>query len=112
MERDRAREEVDKVLARQAEKGIKRNEICRSLFSFGFSERQVGLVLGINPKSASAAKMKIHKGQRTKKEIKNYLVLDLIHRQIFIRNLKLPAGQPAHGRQDIDLTEASPSHTR
>lgn len=66
-DKDTAREEVNKVLAQQADKGVKRNEICRSLFKFGFSEVQTGAILGINPKSAHAAKMNIKDGKREKK---------------------------------------------
>ena len=98
MEQDqgKARQEVNKVLAQQAEKGIKRNEICRSLFSFGFSEVQTGAILGINPKSAHASKMKIQDGKRVKKEIKNFLVLDVIRLQGFLKNVKVLVGQPSH----------------
>lgn len=42
---DKAREGVNKVLGQQSQKGIKRNEICRSLFSLGFSEHQVATLL-------------------------------------------------------------------
>lgn len=96
---DKARQEVNKVLAQQAEKGIKRNEICRSLFSFGFSEHQVGAVLDINPKSAHASKMDIKEGKRVKKEIKNYLCLDVIRLQGFLKNVKVLVGQPSHKKQ-------------
>jgi hypothetical protein len=54
-DQNKARQEVNKVLAQQADKGIKRNEICRSLFSFGFSEHQVAILVGIKPQSAHAA---------------------------------------------------------
>jgi len=52
MEQDqrKTRQEVNKVLEQQAQKGITRNEICRSLFSFGFSEHQVAIAMDINPK--------------------------------------------------------------
>ena len=98
-DQDKARQEVNKVLAQQAEKGIKRNEICRALFSFGFSEHQVGAVLDINPKSAHAAKLTIKDGKREKKEIKNYLVLDVIRLQGFLKNVKVLVGQPSHPKQ-------------
>jgi hypothetical protein len=99
MEQDKARTEVNKVLAQQAKKGIKRNEICRSLFSFGFSEQQVSVVLGINPKSAHAAKLKIQDGKREKKDIKNYLVLDVIRLQAFLKQVKVLVDQPSHKKQ-------------
>lgn len=98
-EQTKARNEVNKVLMQQAQKGIKKNEICRSLFSFGFSEHQVGAVLGINPKSAHAAKLSIKDGKREKKEIKSYLILDVIRLQGFLKNVKTVVGQPSHGKQ-------------
>jgi hypothetical protein len=93
----KARTEVNKVLEQQAAKGIKRNEICRSLFSYGFSEHQVGMVMGITPKSAHAAKMSIKSGKREKKEIKNFLVMNVIQRQGFLKNVKTMVGKPTHG---------------
>lgn len=66
-EQTKACQEINRVLDQQAVKGIKRNEICRSLFSFGFSEHQVAAVMGINPKSAHAAKLNIWNGNREKK---------------------------------------------
>ena len=99
MEQDKARDEVNKVLAQQADKGIKRNEICRSLFSFGFSEYQVSVLLGIKPQTAHAAKLNIKDGKREKKEIKNYLVLDVIRLQGFLKNVKVLVGQPSHGKR-------------
>jgi len=96
---DKVRDEVNKVLAQQAERGVKRNEICRSLFSFGFSEHQVGAVLGINPKSAHASKLSIKDGKREKKDIKNYLVLDVIKLQVFLKNVKALVGKPSHPKQ-------------
>ena len=98
-EQDKARKEVKKVLEQQTQKGIKRNEICRSLFSFGFSEHQAGAILEINAKSAHASKIKIQDGKRVKKEIKNYLVLDVIRLQGFLKNVKALVGQPSHGKQ-------------
>lgn len=86
MEQSKAREEVNKVLAQQADKGVKRNEICRSLFSFGLSEHRVALLLGIKPQTAHAAKLNIRDGKREKKELKNYLVLDVIRLQGFLKN--------------------------
>jgi hypothetical protein len=98
-DQDKARQEVNKVLEQQASKGIKRNEICRSLFSFGFSEHQVSVAMVINPKSAHAAKLKIQDGKREKKEIKNYLVLDVIRLQAFLKQVKVLVGQPSHKKQ-------------
>lgn len=98
MEQDqnKARTEVNKVLEQQAQRGIKRNEVCRSLFSFGFSEHQVASVLDINPKTAHASKLSIKDGKRVKKEIKNFLVLDVIRLQGFLKNVKILVGQPSH----------------
>jgi hypothetical protein len=62
-DQNKARQEVNKVLAQQADKGIKRNEICRSLFSFGFSEHQVAILVGIKPQSAHAANNE-HQGRQ------------------------------------------------
>ena len=99
MEQDKARTEVNKVLAQQAGKGIKRNEICRSLFNFGFSKHQVAVLLGIKPQSAHAAKMNIKDGKRERKAIKNCLVLDVIRLQGVLKNVKVLVGQPSHGKQ-------------
>lgn len=98
-DKDKAKQEVNKVLEQQASRGVKRNEVCRSLFSLGFSEHQVAGVLGINPKSAHAAKMSIKDGKREKKEVKNFLVLDVIRLQVFLKNVKILVGQPSHGKQ-------------
>lgn len=74
---DTARERIDAFLVMQRERGVKRNEIARSLFFKGYSERQVAEVMGITPKSAHA--MKIRHGKRTDegnpvyKEAKNFL---------------------------------------
>ena len=97
-DQDKARQEVNKVLEQQAQRGIKRNEICRSLFCLGFSEHQVATVMEIDAKSAHAAKMSIKDGKRVKKEIKNYLVLDVIRLQGFLKNVKMLVGQPSHGK--------------
>jgi len=98
-DKDKARQEVNKVLEQQADKGIKRNEICRSLFSFGFSEYQVAVILGINPKSAHASKLSIKEGIREKKEIKSFLVLNVIRLQGFLKNVKILVGNPSHKKQ-------------
>lgn len=98
-EQTKARNEVTKVLEQQAAKGIKRNELCRSLFSYGFSEHQVADVMGINPKSAHAAKLSIRDGKREKKEIKSFLVLDVIRLQGFLKNVKTVVGKPTHGKR-------------
>lgn len=98
-DQDKAREQVNKVLDQQAQKGIKRNEICRSLFHYGFSEHQVAGVMGINPKSSHASKISIKDGKREKREIKNLLVLDVIRLQGFLKNVKILVGQPSHGKQ-------------
>jgi hypothetical protein len=96
----KARTEINKVLEQQASKGIKRNEVCRSLFHFGFSEHQVGAVMGINPKSAHASKLSIGNGQREKKEIRNFLVLDVIRLQGFLKNVKTVVGKPSHRKEE------------
>ncbi len=98
-EQKKARNEVNKVLGQQATKGIKRNEVCRSLFSFGFSEHQVAAVMGINPKSAHAAKLSIKDGKREKKEVKNFLLMNVIQRQGFLKQVKILVGQPSHPKQ-------------
>ena len=99
MEQKTARTEVNKTLEQQAQKGIKRNEICRSLFSFGFSEHQVAVVMGINPKSAHASKLSIQDGKRVKKDIKNFLCLDVIRLQGFLKQVKVLVGQALHKKQ-------------
>ena len=55
-----------------------------------------GVLLNINPKSAHAAKLSIQDGKRVKKEIKNFLVLDVIGLQGFLKNVKILVGQPSH----------------
>lgn len=52
--------------------------------------------MGINPKAAHAAKMTIKDGKRVKKEIKNYLVLDVIRLQGFQKQVKVLVCQPSH----------------
>ena len=46
-----------------------------------------------------AAKMSIKDGKRVKKEIKNYLVLDVVRLQGFLKNVKVLVGQPSHPKQ-------------
>ncbi len=92
------KEAVDKVLQQQAEKGIKRWEIAISLFSKGFTEGQVGLIMGFNPKTAHAMKIDFGNG-KVKREIKNYLKLDVIRMQGFIMNCKVLVGDPAHMKE-------------
>ena len=93
MEQDKAKTEINKVLEQQAQKGIKRNEICRSLFSFGFSELQFATVMAINHRYAHAAKLRIRDDKREMKDIENYLVPDVIRLQAFLKNVKHLVGQ-------------------
>jgi len=53
----------------------------------------------INPKTAHAAKLNIKDGKRVKKDIKNYLCLDVIRLQGFLKNIKILVGQPSHPKQ-------------
>jgi hypothetical protein len=45
--------------------------------------------LGVNPKSAHAAKLSIRDSKREKEEIKNFPVLDVIRLQGFLKNVKV-----------------------
>ena len=94
-EAEEAKKEVDRVLLEQNEKKIKRWQVAISLFSRGFSEKQVGEVMGIDHRSAHAFKIDF-KNNKARREIKNFLRLDVIKMQIFIKNCKVLVGEP-HG---------------
>lgn len=94
-EAEQARKEIDKVLDEQSEKKVKRWQIAVSLFSRGFSERQVGIVMGIDSRTSHSYKIDF-KNNKAKRAIKNYLRLDVIKMQIFTKHCKALVGQP-HG---------------
>ncbi len=48
---------LDEFLEKQKELGAKRRDIALVLFARGYTEKQVGLVMGINAKSAHAMKV-------------------------------------------------------
>ncbi len=89
------RQEIDNVLNQQKEKGLKRWEIALSLFAKGFSEKQVGIIMDFDHRTAHAMKVDIAHG-KAKREIRNYLKLDVIKMQSFMKNCKMLAGEPAH----------------
>ena len=94
-EAEEARKEIDKVLKGQAEKGVKRWQIAISLFFRGFSEKQVGILLGVNHRTAHASKIDF-KNDKANREIMSYLRLDVIRLQGFIKHCKVLVGEP-HG---------------
>ncbi len=55
--------------------------------------------MGINPKSAHASKLSIRDGKREKREVKNFLVMNVIQRQGFLKQVKILVGQPSHPKQ-------------
>ena len=61
-----ARKQLDAMLKEQVELGGKRRDIALVLFQRGYTERQVGFVMGINPKSAHAMKTNFSKAGREK----------------------------------------------
>lgn len=88
-----ARKEVDKVLNGQAKKGIKRWQVAISLFFKGFSEKQVAEIMKINHRTAHASKIDF-KNNKKRREIKNFLMLDIVRMQGFIKNVKILVGEP------------------
>lgn len=89
-----AKKEVNKVLKDQSEKGVLRWQIAVSLFSKGFSEKQVGMVMGgISHKTAHSYKIDFL-NNKTRREIRNYLKLDVIRMQGFLKNVKALVGEP------------------
>ncbi len=68
MEPSNVRKELNAFLQKQEELGCKRRDICLVLVARGYTERQIGLVLGINPKSAAAMKIDFSKEGKTKAE--------------------------------------------
>lgn len=85
--------EIAKVLAEQAEKRIKRWQIAISLYSKGFSEGQVAQIMGFSKQTAHACKIDFC-NNKARREIKNYLRLDVIKMQSFIKSCKALVGEP------------------
>jgi len=65
-----ARVELDAFLSKQQELGAKRRDIALVMFARGYSEAQVGKVMGINPKSAHAMKVDFSKKGKEAREKK------------------------------------------
>jgi hypothetical protein len=94
-EAEDARKEIDMVLKGQDEKGVKRWQIAVSLFSKGFSEKQVGVIMNINHRSAHAFKINFS-NNKARREIKNHLKMDIVTLQRFLKNIRILVGEP-HG---------------
>ncbi len=62
------RKELDDFMKQQVELGAKRRDIALVLFQRQYTEREVGLVMGINPKSAHAMKVNFSKAAKAKQE--------------------------------------------
>jgi hypothetical protein len=62
------REELQEFLKTQQSLGCKRRDIALVLFARGYTEKQVGLVMGINPKSAHAMKVDFSKKGKEARE--------------------------------------------
>jgi hypothetical protein len=88
-----ARKKIDTVLKEQDEKGVRRWQIAISLFFKGFSEKQVAEIMKINQRTAHASKIDF-KNNKKRREIRNYLRLDIVRMQGFIRNCKFLVGEP------------------
>ena len=87
------KKEVDRVLTEQVKKGIRKWEIALSLFYVGFSERQVGRVMSIDAKTTHSYKIDF-KNNKKRREVKNYLLLDAVKKQEFIKHVKVLVGEP------------------
>jgi ribosomal protein L28 len=59
-----AKVELKKFMKTQKEKGVKRYEMALVLFGKGYSESQVGKVMGVHPKTAHAFKINLSKSGR------------------------------------------------
>ena len=68
MEESAARKELSEFLLQQKQHGCLRRTLCLVLFNRGYSEQSVGLALGINPKTAHAAKIDMSKAGKDKRE--------------------------------------------
>ncbi len=62
MDKSKARVEIETFMKQQVEDlGARRRDIALVLFQRGYTEKQVGLVMGVNPKSAHAMKVDFSK---------------------------------------------------
>jgi len=61
MEKSKVRKELDAFMEQQKELGAKRRDIALVLFARGYTEKNVGLVMSIDPRSAAAMKVDFSK---------------------------------------------------
>jgi len=89
------RQRIRGFIEKQVERGVKRNEIARSLFFRGYSEKQVGEIMEISPKSAHAMKIAFGRNGKARKDIRDYLRGNAIREfNPFFRDAKALAGEP------------------
>ncbi len=64
------RKSLDAFMKQQVELGARRRDIALVLFARGYTEKQVGLVMDVNPKSAHAMKVDFSKKGKEAREKK------------------------------------------
>lgn len=89
MEKSKVRKELDAFLEQQKELGAKRRDVALVLFARNYTERQVGFVMGIDPRSAAAMKVDFSKKGKESIEKKG----KRIHLDPSKSNLKRVAGK-------------------
>ncbi len=70
MEHSTVRKDIQDFMETQKSLGCKRRDIALVLFARGYTEKQVGLVMGINAKSAHAMKVDFSKKGKEAREKK------------------------------------------
>lgn len=68
MEKSKNRVALESMLEQQKTLGCKRRDLCLVLFARGYSEKSVGLLLNIDPRSAHAAKIDFSAAGKAKAE--------------------------------------------
>jgi hypothetical protein len=89
MEQSKIRKELDAFMKQQKELGAKRRDIALVLFARGYTEKNVGLVMSIDPRSAAAMKVDFSKKGKESIEKKG----KRIHLDPAKANLKRVAGK-------------------
>ena len=80
---NKMKKEITKILAGQAAKGVTRWQVVCSFIHAGLTERQIGGVLDIDPRTVHSMKMR-----PTPRVIKNYLILNAAAKAHFINMIK------------------------
>ncbi len=89
MEKSKVRKELDAFMEQQKELGAKRRDIALVLFARGYTEKNVGFAMSIDPRSAAAMKVDFSKKGKESIETKG----KRIHLDPSKANLKRINGQ-------------------